>query len=119
AAGGQQPAPENGQCHPDRARRLSLRPVRSGAAAPRRSRIVIGAGRQMADVLRQPVGARQDRPQALAAGVDGARAEFLTGEQMSMARRSFIVGAGLASAAARWDPEVVRYPDPNVKILDP
>src|SRR2546429_532136 len=31
----------------------------------------------MADVLRQPVGARQDRPEALAAGVDGARAELL------------------------------------------
>jgi gluconolactonase len=38
---------------------------------------------------------------------------------MSMARRSFIVGGEMASVAGRWDPEVVRYPDPNVKIFDP
>ena len=31
----------------------------------------------MADVLRQPVGARQDEPAALAAGIDGAGPEFL------------------------------------------
>src|SRR5205809_1040616 len=30
----------------------------------------------MADVLRQPLGVDQDRPQTLAAGVDGARAEL-------------------------------------------
>jgi gluconolactonase len=38
---------------------------------------------------------------------------------MSMARRSFIVGSGVASVAAHWDPEIVRYPDPNIKTLDP
>jgi gluconolactonase len=38
---------------------------------------------------------------------------------MSMARRSFIVGSGAASVAAHWDPEIVRYPDPNIKTLDP
>ena len=36
-----------------------------------------------------------------------------------MARRSFIVGSGVASVAAHWDPEIVRYPDPNIKTLDP
>jgi len=36
-----------------------------------------------------------------------------------MARRSFIVGSGVASVAAHWAPEIVRYPDPNIKTLDP
>jgi len=57
AAGRQQPAIADGQCDPNRACRLGLVPVRSGAAPAGRSRIVAGAERQMADVLRQPLGA--------------------------------------------------------------
>src|SRR5437588_9348967 len=38
---------------------------------------------------------------------------------MSIARRSFIISGGLASMAASWDPAIVRYPDPNIKTLDP
>ena len=51
--------------------------IRSGAAAAGRAGIVAGADREMADVVRQPVGAGRQRPQALAAGVDGARPEFV------------------------------------------
>ena len=45
-----------------------------------------GALRQMADVLRQPIGARQKRSQALAAGVDGTRPQFLRNENASAQR---------------------------------
>src|SRR5215468_4790907 len=38
---------------------------------------------------------------------------------MVIGRRSFIIGGGLASMAATWDPEIVRYPDQRIKTLDP
>ena len=77
AAGRQQPAAAHGQRDPDRACRLGHGALRPGAAAAGRARIVAGALRQMADVVRQPVGAGQGRSEALAAGVDGARPEFV------------------------------------------
>ena len=77
AAGRQQSALTHAQRDPDRACRLGHRPLRSGAAAAGRARTVAGAHRQMADVLRQPVGLGRQRPQTLAAGVDGARAKFV------------------------------------------
>ncbi len=53
------------------------------------NRIVAGPRRQVADVLRQPDGARFQRPQALAAGLDGARPEFLErGRHSGAARRA-------------------------------
>ena len=57
AAGRQQPAAAHGQCDPDRACRLGDGALRPGAAAAGRPRIVAGAVRQMADVVRQPGGA--------------------------------------------------------------
>src|SRR6266851_398207 len=38
---------------------------------------------------------------------------------MAISRRSFIISGGLASMAASWNPEIVRYPDPRIKTLDP
>src|SRR2546422_5774558 len=38
---------------------------------------------------------------------------------MAIGRRSFIISGGLASMAASWNPEIVRYPDPRIKTLDP
>src|SRR5215470_18682985 len=39
--------------------------------------------------------------------------------QMAVGRRSFIIGGGLASMAASWNTEIVRYPDQRIKTLDP
>ncbi len=87
AARRQQPAPADEQCDPDRACRLGDRALRSGAPAPRRPRIVAGAQRQVAVVLRQPGGAGRQRPAALAAGLDGARPEFVGADRHSGAAR--------------------------------
>ncbi|MBV9202000.1 MAG: SMP-30/gluconolactonase/LRE family protein, partial [Alphaproteobacteria bacterium] len=38
---------------------------------------------------------------------------------MAVGRRAFMIGGGLASMAATWDPEIVRYPDQRIKTLDP
>src|SRR5947208_16780078 len=38
---------------------------------------------------------------------------------MDIGRRSFIISGGLASMAASWNLEVVRYPDQRIKTLDP
>jgi gluconolactonase len=37
---------------------------------------------------------------------------------MAIGRRSFIISGGLATMAASWNPEVVRYPDQRIKTLD-
>jgi len=37
---------------------------------------------------------------------------------MVIGRRSFIISGGLATMAASWNPEVVRYPDQRIKTLD-
>ena len=78
AAGRQQPAAAHGQRDPDRACRLGDRAVRSGAPAPRRPRTVAGADRQVADVLRQPVGAGRTAASSAGSRCDGARPEQLT-----------------------------------------
>ena len=49
-----------------------------GTQAPRRPGAGAGAFGAMADVVRQPDGAAAKRPAPVAAGVDGARAEFVT-----------------------------------------
>ena len=124
AAGRQQPASQDGQRDPDRACRLGDGAVRPGAPPPGRPRIVAGAERQVADVLRQPVGAGGRAassagsrcrwsaariPESPAGGADGYRQTVVhhrTGDWQSM--------------AASWDPgDVVRYPDPSIKMLDP
>jgi gluconolactonase len=38
---------------------------------------------------------------------------------MAIGRRSFIISGGLALMAASWNSEIVRYPDPRIKTLDP
>ena len=55
-----------------------VRAFRSGAQAACRARAGAGAGRQVADELRQPGGAAEHQTAPLAADVDGARTQFLT-----------------------------------------
>src|SRR5262249_30199145 len=62
---------------PDRPCRLGHVALRSIPAAARRPRIVAGADRQGADVVRQPVGAGRQRPQALATWGNGTQPALL------------------------------------------
>ncbi len=72
-------------------------PVRSGEAPPGRPGIIVGARRQLADVLRQSIGIGEKRPQALAAGFDGARPEFLIRAEGRM-----VIGRRRLSSAGNW-----------------
>ena len=73
AARQQQPAAEDGQRDPERTHGVRFRAFRSSAQAACRTRAGTGAGRQVADELRQSGGAAEHQAAPLAAGVDGAR----------------------------------------------
>src|SRR5580700_10317548 len=73
----------------------------------------------MADVLRQPVGARQDRPAALAASVDGARPQFLisTGGPRGYRQTIFHDQRGISSNGSELGPD--SRPLPGSAVEDP
>ena len=96
--GGNNPLLQDGQRDPDRACRLGDRAVRSGAAPPGRSRIVAGAERQMADVLRQPVGAGEERTSSA-----GSRCRWSAARIPDLGRRHRWLSAdGRSSSAGDW-----------------
>ena len=141
--GGNNPLLEDGQRDPDRACRLRDIALRSVPAPPRRPGIVAGADRAVADVLRQPLRAGGERTQALAAGIDGARPELVAARipsgPLAMATPDSQYGPSrgveLAETLAtmqfrhgktnvqrplgRRGRAPIRYPDPNIKVLDP
>jgi gluconolactonase len=83
----------------------------------------------MADVLRQPFGAGQDGPAALAAGVDGAWPELLIrGDlEVMLGRRSLMIAGAATAAELTMGANLlhadvaapIRYPDASFKVLDP
>ena len=64
----------------------------------------------------------EERSQALAAGLDGARPELVIRgrrHRVIIGRRSSVISGGWHRMALSWDPGIVRYPDPRIKTLDP
>ena len=88
-----------GERDPHGARGLGLGALRSRAASPRRRRDRPGVDRSLASLLRKSRRAREVRLAPVAAGVDGARTEFLT-----LRSESVIRGA----TAMPWRPEHFR-----------
>ena len=72
-----QSADQDAARDPVAAQRVRLGAFRRGTPAPRRPGAGAGAVGALADVVRQSDGAAGQRPAPLAAGVDGARAEFV------------------------------------------
>ena len=72
-----QSAPQDAARDPLPAQRLGVGPLRSRPPSPRRPGAGARALGALADVVRQPHRAAGERAAALAAGVDGARAEFV------------------------------------------